>query len=99
MFPAVQSGFPAFSAKFEGRVAYMYLDVKGLVTVGLAIWWIRWRWLRLCLFVSRTGLELARRDRPPRRIKLPQEWQTLKNDPSLATKGCTKRATPSPSWS
>ena len=35
MFPAVQSGFPAFSAKFEGRVSYMYLDVKGLVTVGV----------------------------------------------------------------
>ena len=35
MFAAVQSSFPAFSGRFEGRVPYMYLDVLGLVTVGV----------------------------------------------------------------
>jgi len=35
MFSSVQSSFPAFSAKFEGRVPYMYVDVKQLVTVGV----------------------------------------------------------------
>lgn len=27
--------FPAWSTKLEGRVNYMYLDVKGLVTIGI----------------------------------------------------------------
>jgi hypothetical protein len=35
MFPSVQSAFRAFNEPFEGCVPYMYLDVKGLVTVGV----------------------------------------------------------------
>ncbi len=33
--PAVEAVFPAFSARFEGRVSTMYVDVLGLVTVGV----------------------------------------------------------------
>lgn len=35
MKPAVREKFPAFTTQFEGRVNTMYLDVKGLVTVGV----------------------------------------------------------------
>lgn len=35
MNPIVRQQFPAFTTQFEGRVNTMYLDVKGLVTVGV----------------------------------------------------------------
>jgi hypothetical protein len=34
-YPSVIATFPKFSTKFEGRVPFMYLDVKGLVTTGI----------------------------------------------------------------
>ena len=35
MRESVRRGFIGFSAPFEGRLHYMYLDVKGLVTTGV----------------------------------------------------------------
>ena len=35
MFPSVQAAWEKFSAQFEGRLGYMYLDNKGLVTTGV----------------------------------------------------------------
>jgi GH24 family phage-related lysozyme (muramidase) len=35
MLPEVRAGFPAFTARFEGRIAWMYCDIKGLVTTGV----------------------------------------------------------------
>ncbi len=35
MYQTVLDIFPSFTAKFEGRISYMYLDVLGLVTIGL----------------------------------------------------------------
>jgi GH24 family phage-related lysozyme (muramidase) len=35
MYQSVRDNVVAFQQKFEGRVPYMYLDVKGLVTVGI----------------------------------------------------------------
>jgi GH24 family phage-related lysozyme (muramidase) len=35
MYDSVRQNFLAFSTQFEGRVPYMYLDVKGLVTIGV----------------------------------------------------------------
>jgi GH24 family phage-related lysozyme (muramidase) len=35
MRDSVRNNFIAFSAPFEGRIDYMYLDVKGLVTTGV----------------------------------------------------------------
>jgi GH24 family phage-related lysozyme (muramidase) len=35
MFSSVQSAFRSFTEQFEGCVSFMYLDVKGLVTVGI----------------------------------------------------------------
>ena len=31
----VRAGWPAFTSPLEGRIAWMYLDVLGLVTIGL----------------------------------------------------------------
>ena len=87
MFPAVQSGFPTFSTKFEGRVPYMYLDVLGLVTVGvgnlvdpvLAAQALPFR------FKNRPGI--AAPGSAATADQIAAEWQTLKNDPSLKTRG------------
>ena len=35
MRPAVYDVFPVFTARFEGRTPYLYLDINGNVTVGL----------------------------------------------------------------
>src|SRR5580704_1499007 len=35
MYSSVRDIFPNFSKQFEGRVGWMYLDVKGLVTIGV----------------------------------------------------------------
>jgi GH24 family phage-related lysozyme (muramidase) len=35
MHPSVKAKFPDFSTTFEGRVSWMYLDIKGLVTIGI----------------------------------------------------------------
>jgi GH24 family phage-related lysozyme (muramidase) len=35
MHPSVKAIFPGFSTTFEGRVSWMYLDIKGLVTIGI----------------------------------------------------------------
>jgi hypothetical protein len=88
MFPSVQSSFPAFSAKFEGHVPYMYLDVKGLVTVGVgnlvdpleAAQALPFR------FKNRTGI--AAPGSPGTQDQIAEEWQTLKNNPALGTQGC-----------
>jgi len=87
MFPAVQSGFPTFSTKFEGRVPYMYLDVLGLVTVGvgnlvdpvLAAQALPFR------FKNRPGI--AAPGSAATADQIAAEWQTLKNDPTLKTRG------------
>ena len=87
MFPAVQSGFPTFSTKFEGRVPFMYLDVLGLVTVGvgnlvdpvLAAQALPFR------FKNRPGI--AAPGSTATADQIAAEWQALKNDPSLKTRG------------
>jgi GH24 family phage-related lysozyme (muramidase) len=35
MWTSVSNTFPHFTSKFEGRISWMYLDKKGLVTIGL----------------------------------------------------------------
>ena len=35
--PDVRAGFPAFTQRFEGRVRWLYLDVKGLVTTAVGV--------------------------------------------------------------
>src|ERR1700683_1085251 len=87
MFPSVQSSFPAFSARFEGRVPFMYLDVLGLVTVGvgnLVDPVEAAQTLPFC-FKNRTGITSPGSPATPDQIA--GEWQTLKNTPTLKTQG------------
>ena len=87
MFASVQSFFPAFSAKFEGRIQFMYLDVKGLVTVGvgnLVDPVEEAQALPFC-FKNRTGIAAPGSPGTPDQIA--EEWQTLKNNPTLMAKG------------
>lgn len=86
MFPAVQSGFPGFSAKFEGRVSYMYLDVKGLVTVGVGnlVDPVSVAQTLPFRFKNRPGINAP--GSPATADQIAQEWQTLKSDPGLAVK-------------
>jgi len=89
MFPAVQSGFPAFSAKFEGRVPYMYLDIKGLVTVGVGnlVDPVAVAQTLPFRFKNKPGINAPGSPATPDQVA--QEWQILKNDPRLATRGYT----------
>jgi GH24 family phage-related lysozyme (muramidase) len=87
MFPAVQSNFPAFSAKFEGRVAFMYLDVKGLVTVGVGNLVDPVTEAQALPFRFRNKPGIAAPGSPATPGQIAAEWQTLKNDPSLTTRG------------
>ena len=87
MFSAVQNGFPTFSQKFEGRVAYMYVDVKQLVTIGVGnlidpeavAQTLPFR------FKNKPGISVP--GSPATADQIAAEWQTIKNDLSLATRG------------
>jgi len=89
MFPSVESSFPAFSTKFEGRIPYMYLDILGLVTVGVGnlIDPVEAAQALPFCFKNRAGISTP--GSPATQDQITQEWQTLKNTPGLATKGYT----------
>ena len=87
MFPAVQSNFPAFSARFEGRVPYMYLDVKGLVTVGVGNLVDPVTEAQALPFRFKNKPGIAAPGSPATPNQIAAEWQTLKNDGSLTTRG------------
>ena len=79
MYSDVRVAFPAFSVKFEGRVSYMYLDVKGLVTVGVGNL-IDPVTLALSLpFVHKSDGVAATQD------EIQSDWQAVKSRPDLAT--------------
>lgn len=87
MFPAVQSAFPKFSQMFEGRVAYMYVDVKQLVTVGVGnlIDPVATAQALPFRFKNKPGISAPGSPATPDQIAA--EWQIIKNDLSLATRG------------
>jgi len=81
--PGVRNGFLEFSRPLEGRVHWMYLDIKGLVTTGIGN------------LIDPVGLALKlpfvhRSDESPAsEAEISQEWQRLKDDQSLAQKRYT----------
>src|SRR5689334_22442277 len=81
MHPSVRSQFRAFNEPFEGSIPYMYLDIKGLVTVGVGN------------LIDPVGLATALPFRfkstggPATTEQITAEWQKLKNDTSLAKRG------------
>jgi GH24 family phage-related lysozyme (muramidase) len=87
MFSTVQSNFPTFSQQFEGRVAYMYVDVKQLVTIGVGnlIDPVAVAQALPFRFKNKPGINAPASPATPDQITA--EWQTIKNDLSLATRG------------
>jgi len=81
MYPSVQARFRAFNEPFEGSIPYMYLDVKGLVTVGVGNL-IDPVELAIALPFRSKGSGL-----PASKELIAAEWRKLKADPTLAKKG------------
>lgn len=80
MHSSVNDAFPTFSRRFEGYVEWMYLDIKGLVTIGIGNL-IDPESSALSLpFVDHSGARAA-----PARISA--EWRKLKAMPALAARG------------
>jgi GH24 family phage-related lysozyme (muramidase) len=89
MLPSVESNFPAFSARFEGRVPYMYLDVKGLVTVGVGNLVDPVTEAQALPFRFKNNPGIAAPGSTASPAQIAAEWQTLKSNTSLMTKGHT----------
>jgi hypothetical protein len=82
MYPVIQSNFPAFSTTFEGRIPHMYLDVLGLVTVGVGN--------LIDPVETAVALPFQFKNNPgtaATKDQIAAEWQALKSDTSLKTKG------------
>ena len=87
MRPSVQTFFRQFSVGFVGCVPYMYLDVLGLVTVGVGN--------LIDPVDSALKLPFKFKDKPgiatpgalASQTQIAAEWQNVKNNHSLAQKG------------
>jgi GH24 family phage-related lysozyme (muramidase) len=81
MYSSVRDIFPNFSKQFEGRVGWMYLDVKGLVTIGVGN--------LIDPLPAAVGLPFVHRadESPASRDEIAAEWTAIKSNTSLAQKG------------
>lgn len=82
MYPSVQAAFRAFNEPFEGVVPWMYLDVKGLVTVGVGN----------LIDPVELALHLPFRFRgephqPAGSEQISEEWQRIKSNAALGKAG------------
>lgn len=85
MRDSVRAAFVGFTERFEGSVATMYLDVKGLVTVAIGN----------LIDPIGTALDMPflRQDgSPASRSEIGAEWRRMKTEPSLARLGWTAAA-------
>lgn len=80
MKPSVEAGFVAFSAPLEGVVPWMYLDVRGLVTVGIGNLIDPIALAFDVPFVWPDG-------RPATKTEIQAEWRKVKGTPTLARAG------------
>jgi hypothetical protein len=87
MFPSVQSSFRSFNTRFEGCIPYMYLDIKGLVTVAVGNLVDPVELAQALQFRFKNEPGIAAPGSPATPDQIAAEWQTLKNDTSLATRG------------
>lgn len=87
MHRAVRDIFPSFSEKFEGRIPHMYLDIKGLVTVGIG---------NLIDPISAAlPLPFTHKGRPgdtATEAEIRAEWERVKAHKDLAQKGAHSAA-------
>lgn len=86
MKQSVLSTFPSFTTRFEGRVSHMYLDVRGLVTIGLGCLIDPESLARSLPFVGKNTGERV----PVEVIAL--EWRNVKASTLLAKQGHTAAA-------
>src|ERR1700693_2185560 len=89
MYSVIQSSFPTFSAKFEGRVPFMYVDVEQLVTVEVGNLIDPLSAAQALPFRFKNKPGIAAPGAPATPDQIAAEWQTIKNNHSLATKGYT----------
>jgi hypothetical protein len=80
---SVRNGFLAFSQPLEGRVRWMYLDIKGLVTTGVGN--------LIDPVTSALKLPFVHKSdgSPANEAEIGAEWQRLKGNQALAQKGHT----------
>jgi GH24 family phage-related lysozyme (muramidase) len=81
MYDSVRSSFNSFTKTFEGRVPWMYLDIKGLVTVAVGNLIDPVDAALSLPFVHKTDNTPATKD------EIRAEWTSLKAKTDLATKG------------
>jgi GH24 family phage-related lysozyme (muramidase) len=81
MHDSVSAIFPEFSRKFEGYVHFMYLDIKGLVTIGIGNLVDSEASVRGLPFTDKVSGARA----TPEQIA--SEWRKIKHMPELAKKG------------
>jgi GH24 family phage-related lysozyme (muramidase) len=81
MYSSVRNGFPGFTQPLEGRVSWMYLDVKGLVTIGVGNLIDPQSAAVGLPFVHKTDGSAASI------AEIAAEWTALKGNQALATKG------------
>jgi len=82
MYDSVRAAFRGFNEPFEGVVYWMYLDVRGLVTIGVGN------------LIDPVETALALPFHPlsapgavAAQAQISDEWHRIKGDPALATKG------------
>lgn len=87
MHKAVQDNFRKFNEPFEGVVSFMYVDIKGLVTVGVGNL-IDPVGLALDLpFEFRDKPGIATPGKAASKAEIRAEWSKIKADQSLAQRG------------
>lgn len=87
MYPSVKNRFIDFNAPFEGRVKYMYLDIKGLVTVGVGNLVDPVGAATSLPFTFKNKPGAAKAGQAASSTEIAAEWKKLKDDQSLAKKG------------
>ena len=78
--PEVRRRWVAFNAPLEGRVSWMYLDIKGLVTTAIGILIDPMEAALHLPWVTPAGV-------PATRAEIEADWRAVKRQTSLARKG------------
>ena len=82
MFPSVHSAFRNFNAAFEGVIPFMYLDIKGLVTIGVG------NLIDPVELAQDLPFHLKGNPASPAtKDQITAEWRMLKSNPKLACEG------------
>jgi GH24 family phage-related lysozyme (muramidase) len=87
MHPSVQAQFRAFNEPFEGVIPHMYLDIKGLVTVGVGNLIDPVDSATALPFRFKNKPGIATTGAPASKAQIAAEWQKLKNNRNLAHAG------------